>query len=577
MKELQSYTPNGKKQESMALNFEEMDVLRIIPLGGLGEVIGRNMLVLEYGNDIILIDAGIMFPPEEMLGIDFIIPNTKYLDDKIKNIRGIVITHGHEDHIGALPYVLSRLGNPVIYTAPLTKGLIEVKLEEFNLAPPRIEIIQPKQKIRLGVFEIEPFEVNHSIPDTLGLIINTPVGSLVHMSDFKVDFTPVSGKPIDLAKLAEISKNNVLVLFSDSTNVEVPGYTLSEQAVGDNFNKIFGQAEGRMIVSSFASLINRIQQVFDASQKHNRHVFLSGRSIIDNVKIAMELGYLKVAKDLIVDVHTLKKLRDDQITIMCTGSQGEMYSALVRMASGEHQHIKIKPGDTVIISASPIPGNESAINRTINNLFRLGAEVIYGKAFDIHVSGHASREELKNVYQVVKPKYFIPVHGEDRHLILHCRLAQEMGHSPQNAFALEDGKVLEIDKNKNARVRKETVPAGYVLVDGLGIGDVGDVVLRDRQAMSQEGVLMIVCVVDHDTAELISSPDIISRGFVYMRAHESLIQKVRREVRSVMQKYNSKHPGDWSYVKNELRDKIGNFLFQKTERRPLVLPVIIEV
>jgi len=577
MKELQSYTPNGKMRNDIVLNFEERDVLRIIPLGGLGEVIGRNMLLLEYGNDIIIIDAGIMFPPEEMLGIDFVIPNTKYLEDKITNIRGIIITHGHEDHIGALPYILKRIGNPIIYTAPLTKGLIEVKLEEFNIAPPRIEIIKPNQKIKLGVFEIEPFEVNHSIPDTLGLIINTPLGILVHMSDFKIDFTPVSGKPLNLSKLAEVSKNGVLALFSDSTNVEVPGYTLSEKAVGENFKKIFSQAEGRIIISSFASLINRIQQVFDASKRFGRFVFLSGRSLIDNVKIAMKLGYLKAPKDLLIDAHTLKRLPDDKITIMCTGSQGEMYSALSRMASSEHPHIKIKPGDTVIISASPIPGNESAINRTINNLFRLGAEVIYGKEFDIHVSGHASREELKSIYAIVKPKYFIPLHGEDRHLILHCRMIQEMGHPPQNAFALEDGRVLEIDRNQNARLRKESVPGGYVLVDGLGVGDVGDVVLRDRQAMSEDGVLMIVCVVDHKSAELLSSPDIISRGFVYMRAQETLIQAVRKEVRKIMQKYNSNHPGEWSHVKNELRDKIGEFLFRKTERRPLILPVIIEV
>ncbi|MCD6422293.1 ribonuclease J, partial [bacterium] len=461
MKELQSYNPNGKANGKIALNFPEMDVLRVIPLGGLGEI-GRNMMVLEYGNDIVIIDAGIMFPPEEMLGVDFVIPNTRYLDDKKKNIRGIVITHGHEDHIGALPYVLPRLNNPVLYTAPLTKGLIEVKLEEFGVTLPRIEIIKPGQKIKLGVFEIEPFEVNHSIPDTLGLIIYTPVGILVHTSDFKIDYTPVSGNPIDLAKLAEIGKKGVLALFSDSTNIEVPGYTLSEQTVSDNFMKIFSQAEGRIIVSSFASLINRIQQVFDASKRFRRKVFLSGRSLIDNVKVAMKLGYLRAPKDLLVDAHQLKRLRDDQITIMCTGSQGEMYSALVRMASDEHPHVKIKPGDTVVISASPIPGNESAINRTINNLFRRGAKVIYGKEVDIHVSGHASQEELKAVYQLVKPKYFIPVHGEDRHLILHCRMIQEMGHDPSRAFALENGMVLEFDAEGNARIRKERVPAGYV-------------------------------------------------------------------------------------------------------------------
>ncbi|MDD3773721.1 MAG: ribonuclease J [Patescibacteria group bacterium] len=552
-----------------------MDVLRIIPLGGLGEI-GRNMMVFEYGNDIVIVDAGFMFPPEDMLGIDFIIPNTKYLDDKKKNIRGIIITHGHEDHIGALPFVLPRLGNPIIYTSPLAKGLIEIKMEEFKISPPRIEVIKPEQKIKLGVFEFEPFEVNHSIPDTYGLIINTPVGNLVHSGDFKIDFTPVSGNPINLSKLIQAGEKGVLALFSDSTNAESPGYTLSEKNVGENIMKIMSRAEGRVVVASFASLINRIQQVFDASVKYNRKIFLSGRSLLKTVEVSSRLGYLRVPKDLIVDVRGLKNLRDDQVTIMCTGSQGEMYSALVRMAAGDHQHVQIKPGDTVLISASPIPGNESAINKTINNLFRRGAEVIYGKGLDIHVSGHASQEELKLVHQIVKPKYFIPVHGEDRHLILHCRLAQSMGHVPQNMFALEDGMVLEIDKDQNAKVRREMVPAGYVLVDGLGVGDVGDVVLRDRQAMSKEGMFMIVCVVDPQTGELVSSPDIISRGFVYMRAHEDLIQQARNLVRKIMLDYSRKRPQDWNQVKIDLREKIGDFLFEKTQRRPLVLPVIIE-
>ena len=575
MKEQQAYNPDGKQSPQVKLNFPEMDVLRIIPLGGLGEI-GRNMTVLEYANDIVVIDAGFMFPPEDMLGIDFIIPNTKYLDDKKKNIRGIVITHGHEDHIGALPYVLPRLGNPVIYTTPLTKGLIEVKLEEFKIEKPRIEIMKPDQKIKLGVFEFEPFEVNHSVPDSCGLIINTPVGDLVHTGDFKIDFTPVSGNPINLSKLTEAGKKGVLALFSDSTNAEAPGYTLSEKTVGENLMKIMGRAEGRVVVASFASLINRIQQVFDASARYNRKIFLSGRSLLKTVEVASKLGYLRFPKDLLVDAGQLKHLRDDQLTIMCTGSQGEMYSALVRMAAGDHQHVQIKPGDTVIISASPIPGNESAINRTINNLFRRGAEVVYGKGLDIHVSGHASQEELKLIYQIVKPKYFVPVHGEDRHLILHCRLAQSMGHSPQNAFALEDGMVLEIDKNKNARVRREAVPAGYVLVDGLGVGDVGDVVLRDRQAMSKEGMFMIVCIIDPQTGELVSSPDIISRGFVYMRAHEDLIQQSRNLVRKIIQDHAKHKPEDWNEVKTHLREKIGDFLFSKTQRHPLVLPVIIE-
>ncbi|MBU2595920.1 ribonuclease J [Patescibacteria group bacterium] len=566
---------NGEREEKVYPPVEE-GKLRLIPLGGLGEI-GKNMMVIEYGDDILVVDSGIMFPKQEMLGVDFVIPNTKYLEDNKHRIQAIIITHGHEDHIGAIPYILSRIGDPPLYATKLTKGLIETKMKEFNTKRPNISIIKPGDKIKLGPFEVEPFRVNHSIPDGVGFAIHTPLGLLVHSGDFKFDHTPVDKEVTDFGKLAGYAQEGVLVLFSDSTNVEIPGYTMSEKTVGETVDRIFERAKGRVIISSFASLINRVQQSIDSAVKYRRRVMISGRSMENNVETSTRLGYLRIPQGVLVDSKEAKNIRDEELVVICTGSQGEAYSALVRMASGDHREVVIKPGDTIVVSASPIPGNETAISATINNLFRLGADVIYGRQVDIHVSGHAAQEELKTMLDIVKPKYFIPVHGEDRHLILHCRLAQEIGLSPSNTLALENGIVVEFDKEGNYQILKERVPAGYVLIDGLGVGDVGNIVLRDRQAMSRDGIFVIICTVDNKTGKLITSPDLISRGFIYMRAHEELVHKTRAEVRRLMSKYNNTHRADYNEIKMRLRDDIGQYLYRHTQRRPMVIPVIIEV
>jgi len=550
--------------------------LKIIPLGGLSEI-GKNMTVFECQDQIMVVDCGFMFPTGEMLGIDFVLPNTKYLEERKDQIKGIVITHGHEDHVGALPYVLPRIGNPVIYATKLTKGLIEAKLKQFGMHGQKIEIMEPKKNFKLGCFGIEPFRVTHSIPDGVGLGIRTPNGLVVHTGDFKLDHTPADGEVTDLATLARFGSEGVLCMLSDSTNVEVPGYTVSEREVGKTIDNILVHAKGRVIVSSFASLINRIQQVVDAANKHGRKVMISGRSMEANVVTAINLGYLKVPANVLITPKQARSLPDNELAIMCTGSQGETYSALVRMSSGNHRDVTIKKGDTVIVSASVIPGNQSSISRTINELFRLGAEVIYGREIDIHTSGHASKEELKLVLELVKPKYLIPVHGEDRHIVQHCQLAQSLGWKKENTFALDNGQVAVFDAKGNGSIANGRVPASYVMVDGLGVGDVGNIVLRDRQAMAREGVFMIVCTVDHNTGKLISSPDIISRGFVYMKAREKLIEDSRQEIKRLMRDYSSKNRASWSLIKDKLRDDIGKYLYQRTKRRPLILPVIIEV
>ena len=550
--------------------------LRFIPLGGLGEI-GKNMMVLEYGDDILIIDSGIMFPKQEMLGVDFVIPNTKYLEDNKNRIQAVIITHGHEDHIGAIPYILSRIGDPPLYATKLTKGLIETKMKEFNTKRPNISTIKPGDKIKLGPFEVEPFRVNHSIPDGVGFAIRTPVGLIVHTGDFKFDHTPVDKEVTDFGSLAGFAKEGVLVLLSDSTNVEIPGYTMSEKTVGETVDRIFERAKGRVIISSFASLINRVQQSINSAIKYKRKVLIAGRSMVNNVETSTRLGYLRVPQGVLVEPKESKNIRDEELVVICTGSQGEAYSALVRMASGDHREVVIKPGDTIVVSASPIPGNETAISATINNLFRLGADVIYGRQVDIHVSGHAAQEELKTMIDIISPKYLIPVHGEDRHLILHCRLAQEIGMNPSNTLALENGIAVEFDKEGKYQILKERVQAGYVLIDGLGVGDVGNIVLRDRQAMSRDGIFVIICTVDNKTGKLITSPDLISRGFIYMRAHEDLVHKTRAEVRRLMSKYNEHHRADYNEIKMKLRDDIGQYLYRHTQRRPMVIPVIIEI
>lgn len=548
--------------------------LRIIPLGGCEEI-GKNMTVFEYGEDIIIVDCGLMFPQDEMLGIDFVIPDISYLEANRGKIRGMIITHGHEDHIGGLPFILGKI-SPTIYTGRLTKGLIEAKLSEFNLRKPNIQTINPNESLQLGSFRIETFHVNHSIPDAFGLAIYTPVGLVIHTGDFKFDYTPVEGKPVDFEKLARYGKEGVLVTLSDSTNVEVPGYTPSEKILSSTFDKIFEEAPGRIIVTSFASLINRIQQVINSATKYRRKVAISGRSMINNIQIALKLGYLKIPKGIFTPLPQAARFPDNKIAILCTGSQGEELSALVRMASGDHKQIKIKKGDTVVISASPIPGNERSIHNVINDLFKEGANVIYGKQLDIHVSGHASQEELKMMLALLRPKFFIPTHGEYRHLYLHGKLAESFGILPQRIFIPENGSILEFKENFGQKSGKK-VPAGLVMVDGTGVGDVGNIVLRDRRLMAKDGIFVIILTVDKEKGILITSPDIISRGFVYMKESEKLINRTREEAQRCLEERNSQYPANWTFIKNKIRDHLSDFLFAQTGRRPMVLPVIIEV
>ncbi len=546
--------------------------LRVIPLGGLGEI-GKNLMVLEYEDDIVVIDMGFMFPEEEMLGIDYVIPDVSYLEERKEKIRAIIITHGHEDHIGGIPYLLPRIPAPIFATR-LTAGMIEKHLSEFRLTCKKdIRIFSVNDKLKFGNFDIEFFHVTHSIPDGVGLIIKTPVGIVVHTGDFKFDPTPVYEEKLDEKKLLAL-KGKVLLLLSDSTNAEEPGETLSERVIGETFSKIFSTTRGRIIIASFASLISRIQQVLDIAAKFNRKVAISGRSMIINFEIAKKLGYLKVPKGQIIDIRDVKHFPDEKIVIISTGSQGEPMSALVKMASGAHPHVKIKKGDTVILSSSPIPGNEAAIYRTIDDLLRQGAKVEYSKIMQVHVSGHGCQKDLEKMIKLVEPKYFVPIHGEYHHLVAHKELAIKAGFDPKNIFVIENGQVLELDKT-SARVLRKRVPSGIVLVDGLGVGDVGHIVLRDRQAMAKEGIFVIIATVDKKTGRLITSPDIISRGFVYMKEVPKLIEETREEVKKILKR--GKAPKNWAFIKNALRDEIGEFLYKRTERRPLILPVVIEV
>lgn len=548
--------------------------LRVIPLGGMGEI-GMNMTAFEYGNDIIVIDCGGLFPSEDMLGIDLVIPDVSYLVENRSRVRALIFTHGHEDHISGIPYIYPRLTGVPMYGLPLTAGLIEAKFKEFGIKD-KVNIVKAGDTLTFGNFKIDLFTLTHSIPDTVGLAINTPEGLIAYTTDWKFDHTPVWGNPTDFAKLLDMSKQGVLLHMSDSTNAEKPGYTISERVVGQEIEKIFKKkTEGRIIVSLFASLINRIQMAINSSHKHGRKVAVSGRSMENNVARAIELGYVNAPKDTFVDIRKINSIPDNQLTILCTGSQGEEFSALVRMASGTHRQVKLKKGDTVMLTAPQIPGNEHAIHATIDNLFRQGADVVYGKELDIHTSGHAKQEELKMMISLLKPKYFFPLHGEYRFLKAHAKLAIEVGVDPKNIFVGENGSTLEIEKG----VAKwgEKAPANYVLIDGLGVGDVGNIVLRDRQAMAEEGIFIVILTVDRKKGVMISSPDIISRGFVYMRAAEELIHKARQEIRDLFNRHNQNAPMDWEYVKRSIRDELGQFLYDYTQRRPMVIPVIIEV
>ncbi len=547
--------------------------LRVIPLGGNGEI-GKNMTIYEYGDDIIIVDCGIMFPRGEMLGVDFIIPNISYLEERKDKVRGIIFTHGHEDHIGAIPFIWPKIQAP-IYATKLTAGFIESKMKEFDQNP-KIRVVKAGDHLQLGVFKIEFMPFSHTFLDDVGLIIDTPEGKVVHISDFKLDPNKIESQKV-IVRLGELGTQNVKLLLLESTNVEYKATPVSESVVHDTISSIFRKAHGRLIVTSFASSLDRIQGVLNAAVRSHRKVAISGRSMDKAINIAMNLGYLKVPRNILVDLRRIDKLPDNQLIILCTGSQGEEYSALVRMASGEHKQVKIKQGDTVVISASAIPGNERTISDTVNNLFREGADVFYGsEAQRIHSSGHAKRDELKLVINTVKPEYFIPIHGEYRHLVLHTRLAQELGLAADHTFVMEDGQIFEVLEGK-ARISQEKADASYVLVDGLGVGDVGNIVLRDRQAMAKDGIFVVILTVDHETGKIVTSPDIISRGFIYMREREDLVYKARQEVKKMFAKHNEKYPANWDFIKKALRQEMGEFLFAETERRPMVIPVIIEV
>ncbi len=546
--------------------------LRVIPLGGLGEI-GKNMLLLEYGDDMIAIDAGLMFPKEDMLGVDLVIPNTAYIELNQHKLKAIFITHGHEDHTGGLPFVLKKVQAP-IYCAPLTAGLITVKLKENRLLDQsEVNIIQPGETVQVGPFEVEPFQVAHSIPDALGFAVHTPVGTVVHTGDFKLDHTPVMGQQTDLARLAELGSDGVLLLLCDSTYVEIPGYTPSEQMVGDSLTQIMTTSPGRVVVATFASLISRIQQVVDAAATSGRKVFVTGRSMIDNVQMAREKGYLDFPHELTLNVNELRSMPPEQVAIVTTGSQGEPTSALTRMANGDHQHVQIIAGDTVVLSASPIPGNEALVSRTVDNLFRLGAQVLYNRVENVHVRGHAAQEELKIVHALVRPQFFVPVHGEYRHLVLHARLAEVMGVPAENAIVMIDGDVLELD-GETAAV-KEHIPADYVYVDGLGVGDVDHVVLRDRQHLSTDGMVVVILAVDMQTGKLIGRPEIVARGLTSVEDSEELRSGAQEAVIASLE--GADHLAEWSLVNQTVREATAKYLYRETHRRPMVLPVVVEV
>ncbi|AII59124.1 ribonuclease J [Dehalococcoides mccartyi CG4] len=546
--------------------------LKIVPLGGLGEI-GKNMMSVEYGEDIILIDCGLMFPEEEMLGIDLVIPDISYVLENREKVRGIVITHGHEDHIGALPYILPQINVP-IYCTKLTQGLISVKLKEAKLLhQTKINVIPSDGTFKLGKLKVDFYPVCHSLPDSVGLVIQTPIGAVVHSGDFKLDYTPVDGKPTNLSRLAMLGSRGVLLLMSDSTHVELPGYTPSETVVGENIDRIIGAATGRVLVTTFASLISRQQQVIDAAAKYGRKLFFAGRSMTEIHKMAADLGYLKVPEGLVCNIDQLQRVPPEKVVLMTTGSQGEPTSALVRIANRDFRHVHIMKGDTVIISASPIPGNESLVSRTIDSLFRQGAKVFYDRIAKVHVHGHASQEELKLVLNLVKPKYFVPVHGEYRHLTMHAELARTMGVASENTFIMEDGDILELN-TKSGRITGK-VPSGNVYVDGLSVGDVGGVVLRNRRMLSQDGIVVAIVAINKQTGMLVGRPDIVSRGFVDPDESKAMLDASRDLIIKLLDHDGKDIPEGAMY--NDVKETLNKFYYEQTKRRPMVIPVMVKV
>lgn len=549
--------------------------LKIIPLGGLHEV-GKNITVFQYDNEMIVVDCGLSFPEDDMLGVDLVIPDITYIIRNQEKLKGMVITHGHEDHIGSVPYFLKQINTP-IYGTKLTLGLIKNKLEEHRLVEStKLNEVNPGETIKLGRhFKVEFIQSSHSIPDSVMLAIHTPVGTVLHTGDFKVDYTPMDGKLMDFGRLAELGNKGVLALMSDSTNAERKGFTMSESTVGEVFEKLFTNCTKRIVVATFASNVHRVQQIVNCAVKYKRKIAVCGRSMINMITTARELGYIDCPDNLFIDIDMINNYTDDQLLIITTGSQGETMSALTRMASGTHRKVKITPNDLVIISANPIPGNEKNVSKVIDSLMQIGAEVVYSALEDVHVSGHACQEEQKLILALTKPKYFIPVHGEYRHLIAHSETAKLMGVPKENIFKLENGKILEMDKNSAEFTGM--VQSGIILVDGLGIGDVGNVVLRDRQHLSQDGLIIVVLTMNGGSGEVIAGPDVISRGFVYVRESENVMDEIKSVVRHEVHKCEEQGIRDWTTIKNCIRENLREYIFSKTKRNPMIIPIVMEI
>ncbi len=574
-----NYKPRKKKTtQTRESNVEQVkfkkENLKIIPLGGLLEI-GKNITVFEYGNDIVLVDCGLAFPEDDMLGIDLVIPDLSYLEKNKEKIRGLVITHGHEDHIGSIPYLLKQINVP-IYGTKLTIGLIEHKLEEHKLLrSAKLKVVNPGQTITLGSMKVEFIRTTHSIPDACSLAIHTSVGTIVHTGDFKIDYTPIDGEMIDFGRLAALGNKGVLALMSDSTNAERKGYTMSESTVGEVLDKLFINCTKRIVVATFSSNVHRVQQIVNSAVKYKRKIAVCGRSMINMIETARKFGYIKVPDNVFIDIDMIKSYPDDRLVIITTGSQGETMSALTRMASGEHKKVQITPNDLIIISANPIPGNENSVSKVIDDLMKIGAEVVYNALEDIHVSGHACQEEQKLMISLVRPKYFIPVHGEYRQLIAHSETAKKVGVEPENIFIMTNGRILEL--NEYDAKLTGTVPVGKIMVDGLGVGDVGNIVLRDRQRLSQDGLIIIVLTMNSQTGTVVAGPDVLSRGFVYVRESENLMEDIKQLLRAEILKFEEKHITDWSTIKSLLREELRDYIHKKTKRDPMILPIIMEV